>query len=670
MKKLLILSILLFLDYLIIYSQKINDADAFIDTDSVECTLRGPYMLLGMGGSFDGGERTMKNEYYTQLPFGAIRPAGWLKTLMQKDLDGMIGHLDELVPELISDPIYGSGRLGKDSKAKDLGNNKEGDAEGDEQYKWWNSETQSNWRDGYVRSAILLADKAHLVKIKKYISDILATQDADGYLGIYTPDTRYNFDKENGELWAKATLYRVLLGYYEAMGDEQVFSALTRAVDNVMQNWKLNMSHPFRTGEAFNGGATHGLTFTDVLDRMYQLTGDRKYRDYALFLYLDFSRNYASEKDVQLSNVLNDEDKLTCHGVHTYEHIRPLIVAAYTSDKDTLSVALEKMMKKTAKVVTRTGGAIGDEWIYGRVANPDSTGYEYCSLQELMDSYLLLLQKSGSREYAAKVENLYYNAALGARDPQGRGIAYLKTDNSFEMMGTRNGEKESDRVQTRYKYSPVHQDVAVCCVPNAGRITPYFVSRSWMLDSEGALCFNILQPNIVETVINGEHVRIETQTSYPASGSMKLMIETGSPITLKIRRPEWCSGIESNVGYKEHEGYLVLDIAEGNHSVELNFERSIRIEQDFQGKHYFVYGAQYYALPIASEQISGREYARGFQDYMYKPLTKDRYEFVEDHGAFYNDSKIEVTLYNRTKRRNERVTLVPVSETILRQMAF
>ncbi|MCD7941971.1 MAG: hypothetical protein LUH50_19020 [Bacteroides intestinalis] len=104
---------------------------------------------------------------YTSFPFGAIKPVGWLKTQMQADLNGFVGNLDKLVPDLINDPIYGSGRLHKNSKAKDLGNNKEGDAEGDEQYKWWNSESQSNWWDGYLRNALLLNDVKHIARVKK-----------------------------------------------------------------------------------------------------------------------------------------------------------------------------------------------------------------------------------------------------------------------------------------------------------------------------------------------------------------------------------------------------------------------------------------------------------------------------------------------------------------------
>ena len=122
---------------------------------------------------------------------------------------------------------------------------------------------------------------------------LYTSQDADGYLGIYASDLRYHFTSENGELWAKATLYRGLLAYYEYTNDPQIWNALVRAVDNVMTNYPVDASHPFDTGMNYNGGVGHGLTFTDVLDRMYQLTGEEKYLDYALFLYLDYSKFYA-----------------------------------------------------------------------------------------------------------------------------------------------------------------------------------------------------------------------------------------------------------------------------------------------------------------------------------------------------------------------------------------
>ncbi|HNV99648.1 MAG TPA: glycoside hydrolase family 127 protein, partial [Chitinophagales bacterium] len=180
----------------------------------------------------------------TPLPFGSIKPEGWLKAQMQADLEGFVGNLDSIVPDLMYDPIYGEGRIHKNTGVKELGNNKEGDAAGDEQYKWWNSETQSNWWDGYIRNVLMLGDTTGFERVNQYVTRMLATQDSDGYLGIYDKELRYHFESENGELWAKATLYRGLLAYYEYTGDEKVFVAVQRAVENVMENYPINASSP------------------------------------------------------------------------------------------------------------------------------------------------------------------------------------------------------------------------------------------------------------------------------------------------------------------------------------------------------------------------------------------------------------------------------------------
>lgn len=610
---------------------------------------------------------------FTAFTFGSIKPTGWLKKQMQADLNGFVGNLDKLIPDLINDPIYGSGRLHKNSKVKDLGNNKEGDAEGDEQYKWWNSETQSNWWDGYLRNALLLNDAKSVARVKAYIDQILSTQDSDGYLGIYAPDLRYNFTTENGELWAKATLYRGLLAYYEYTNDQRVWKALVRAVDNVMTNYPLNASHPFDTGKNYNGGVGHGLTFTDVLDRMYQLTGEEKYLNYALFLYMDYSQFYAWERDAQLANALNKNYKLNCHAVHTFEHLRPMIVAASVSKDTEVKDALMEYLRKIHSVTTATGGAIGDEWIGGRIADATHTGYEYCSLHELMDSYGVLLQRTGDTELAESIENIFYNAAQGARHPHHSCIAYLKTDNSYQMLGTRNGDKEPGKTQTRYKYSPVHQDVAVCCVPNAGRITPYFLQNAWMQDQEHALVANLLMPCLLDTRIDNKRVSIENQTEYPAKNDFHFVLTLEQPMDLKIkiRKPEWAITVQASEAYEEVGGYLVFERKFNTKDrIKLSFGTEVRVVEGIKGEHYFFYGVQAFAHPLKSIEEVGREYARGFTDYFYKPVEKVQYKYVNNHQAFYRNGKVEARLLNENTGKEEKIELLPIKQTILRQAGF
>ncbi len=606
------------------------------------------------------------------LLFGSIKPTGWLKDQMQKDIAGFVGQLDQIVPQLIYDPIYGEARLHKNSKSKDLGNHKEGDAAGDEQYKWWNSETQSNWWDGFLRNVFLLDDADGMAKVKNYVENILATQDEDGYMGIYDRELRYQFNSENGELWSKATLYRGLLAYYEYSKDEKVFKAVEKAVANVMQNYPINASSPFSSGTAFNGGVSHGLTFTDVLERMYFYTQNSKYRDYALFLYQDFSTTYQSEADAQLANILNPNYQLQSHGVHTFEHLRALIIARYASTNPSMKEALELYLKRIYSVVSISGGPIGDEWIAKRFADATSTGYEYCSIHELLDSYCLLFQKTANASVGDRIENTFYNAAQGARHPNHSCIAYLKTDNSIEMMGTKNGLVEPDRKQTRYKYSPAHQDVAVCCNPNAGRITPYFVQNSWMKESEGILVATLLLPNVVETTVNGNPIRIENKTNYPYASVLSFQIEQpkASRFVIKIRKPSWVTQINTKENYSITDDFIVIErIFNAKDNLTLGFDTKVQINSDSNGKHYFNHGALLYALPIEAKEIKGKNYFGQFGDLMYEPVTVPSYKY-DNRQAEYSNGRITTQLINIQTGKSEQVELVPIGKTILRLVTF
>ena len=629
-------------------------------------------LLIILGFHINMSAQQIK-EKFTFLPFGSVKPTGWLKNQMRKDIDGFVGNLDQIIPELINDPIYSTGRLQKHSKAKDLGNHKEGNADGDEQYKWWNSETQSNWWDGYLRNVFLLDDKKGIEKAKKYVEAMLKTQDEDGYIGIYDNELRYKFNSENGELWSKASLFRGLLAYYEYTKDDNVFIAIDKAVDNVMQNYPINASSPFSSGTSFNGGVSHGLTFTDVLERLYFHTKNEKYREYALFLYNDFSNTYQSEADVQIKNILNPNYKLKSHGVHTFEHTRALIIAKCGAKNPELDNALTIYLNRIKNVTTISGGAIGDEWIAERNADATHTGYEYCSLQELLDSYCLLLQKTGNATIEDDIENLFYNAAQGARNPKHSCIAYLKTDNSFEMLGTKNGEIEPDRKQTRYKYSPAHQDVAVCCNPNAGRISPYFIQNSWMKENENTLVAVLLMPNIVETRINGNKVQIENETEYPYQNDFKFKITQSNPMkfTLKIRKPHWVKKVKTKEKIKIENDFIVIEREfSSNDNIQISFDTEVQIKTDNTGLHYFTYGALLFSLPIDAKEIKGKNYYLNFIDVNYEPLSQSRYIFQNSERTKFKNGIIETKLINQNTKKLDKVKLIPIGKTVLRQVTF
>jgi len=353
--------------------------------------------------------------------------------------------------------------------------------------------------------------------------------------------------------------------------------------------------------------------------------------------------------------------------------LRPLIVAAYASNDAELQKALQIYIQRIEKSTTLTGGAIGDEWIAQRTANATQTGYEYCSLHELLNSYTVLFQKQGNVKSAEMVETIFYNAAQGSRNPDHSCIAYLKTDNSFEMDGTKNGDVETNRKQTRYKYSPAHQDVAVCCNPNAGRITPYFLEKSWLKENDNVLVNVLLMPNTVETKIKNHSVKIETITEYPYQNKFTFKISNPkyAHFIIKIRKPSWATKVLTNESYAIDNEFLVFDRKMGkDNKIKIEFLTEIQIKEDGNKEKYFSYGPLFYAKSFESIEQKGKSYLTNFDDLFYISKDKSSYQFISDNQAKYDNGKIEIKAKNKSNNQIETIQLVPFGKTILRQVSF
>ncbi|MGB8215267.1 MAG: beta-L-arabinofuranosidase domain-containing protein [Anaerolineales bacterium] len=634
---------------------------------------------------------SIKAQAFQWLRLGEIRPAGWMRAQMQRDLEeGFVGHLDELVPDLIcKDDIYGTHRLTRAVRSKDLGV-LAAEKEWEVQFLWWNSETQSNWWDGLLRTALLLEHPDFLPKVQTYMEHILATQAADGYLGIYAPDLRFHFDGENGELWAQATLLRGLLGYYEATGQAAVLEAVQRAVRVTMQAWPAEGAHPFSVERDY-AGVCHGLMFTDVLDRLYQLTGQAGYLEYAAWLYQEYSRDPLSAADVQTSHLLDPAWRFQAHGVHTFEQARALLTAVYASEDAQLQKALEGYLAKLEPCLAPSGAPIGDEMIDGRRADASETGYEYCSIQELLDSYSHLLQKTGQARWADRIEWLLFNAGQGARHPYAPAIAYLKTDNSSSMTGRLHPDDLPDAhgPQTRYKYSPVHQDVAVCCVPNAGRIYPYYVKAMGMRTPEGlAIC--LYGASEFQTEVAGVPVRVSQRTEYPFDLGISFRVEVPRPVSFELafRRPAWADGVTCRgaEGWRTQDGWIKLGKTwQPGDQVALRFETGVRVNPFRPGEFFLSYGPLMFVMPLAGREALGREYPLpGYCDRFYFPPDGPaadwrlipgrafRLEAGRPDPAHPWDGALFLagSLFNAATQRIEPVRLIPFGGSLLRQATF
>jgi len=611
---------------------------------------------------------------FTVLPQGSVRPKGWIKEMMQSDLEkGMVGALDDLYPGIKKDDLYRTARRGGLEDVPEMGDLVLTGEEWEQSIMWWNAETAGNWWDGFVRHAFLLGEEKAKRQAQQIVDNLIASQDKDGYLGIYKPNLRYQHNGSNGELWAQTTAFRTLLGYYEITGDKRALEAVKKGINLTMREYGPEGRHPFRLENAF-GGVTHGLMITDVCEWLYRLTGDITYQEYATFLYKAFSTYNINRafNDLRYPFLVERDSLFTGHGVHTYEHFRTMAQAYYATGYPELKTAFDNAIYKLDQVLLPSGAGHGNEWLLGIPADPTYTTTEYCTMLELRNSLASLYQKTGDLRFADQAEKLTYNGMLGFRNAEGTALTYGKGDNCFILDGHHHGEGEAT-ADVRYKYSPTHSDPAVCCVPNYSRNLPYFLDQMWLKAEEG-LVAAMYGPCMLQTEVNGAFVIIRQQTRYPYEDAVVFTLELDAPteFSLYFRKPAWSKTLTFSPDYETTtipNGLICITKTwEPGESFTLTFEQNIQHQVAQNEEVYFQRGPLVYALEIPHKEQTIKEYEQGkFRDYYALPIDNAHQSIQLDLNTltyrFEAGTSPQLVL-------NEDLRLIPLGKTVLRRLTF
>jgi DUF1680 family protein len=629
------------------------------------------------------------------LPVNQIKPEGWIKAQMEQDMmDGFVAKMDLLVPKIITEDIYNTARRKSKTDIPNAGTQKLTGADWEISMQWWGGETQANWWDGYMRNAFLTDNKLAIDKTTTFVQKVVASQDNDGYLGIYGRELRYKHESDNGELWAQATLFRLLLGYYEFTGDRKVLQAVENAMKLTLSKYNDNGVSPFNVKTDY-GGVTHGLMMTDACETLYRITKNKKYLNFAIYLYKEFSKYPLARayNDVRYEYLADRNALFQSHSAHTYEHLRSLIFATQATGYSEMKTAYDNAIHKLNFCILPSGAGFGDEWLAGKKANADSTAAEFCGMLELRNFYISALQKTGDVTFADKAETVTFNAMQGARYPDGKGITYCKTDNCVILNKTspHTGFKESD---PRYKYSPTHADAAVCCNPSYGRNLPYYVSNMWMKAHDGFAAV-LFGASTLTTSYNGAKITIAEQTNYPFSDEIKfaLNLSSATEFTIYVRKPIWSQRIvvqASGSIIKDKDGFFAIHKKwQSGDKITVSFQNEIQTVLS-NGEVALKRGALVYAFPISSKNQTIKEYdVAGFKDFFVYPTDSlyqniklidsaksSAYGFTyvadeENKNPWYKGrTRLSGNVFDAKSKTSTTIDLIPMGSTILRQVTF
>lgn len=622
---------------------------------------------------------------YEPLPLGSVEPKGWIRAQLENDAtDGMAGHFIELRPQ-----------FGSKSWINQDGNLAAGEMGG-------------NWLDGYVRMAYLTGRPEAKKRADDFVRDILGARGSDGYIGNEKPANRYQ-NRMTEELWGQSRIYVALLAYYELTGDKQVLEAVTTATKLTMQAYGPANS-PFRLTAAeraiekkgkprtVNG---HGLMFVDVLEWLHRLTGDRAYPAFARFLYEDFSSSDDVKwQDIQIRSLQDMKYPFFWHGVHTVEHLRVPLFLAYADGSPPFPQLAENGFAKLAKHIVPSGSMASDEGVMNHAPLPDQS-YEYCVTTELAASLGSVLQKSGRTKYADMIERAVFNAAQGARTPDGKCVAYLS---SATLTSATEDHNIPYSGRKRHKLSPAHDVGGACCSANAVKILPYYTGAMWMKSGRGeneGLAALLFGPSQVRTVLRGAKVAIDEATAYPFSDTITFTVTTDSPVNfpLTVRVPSWAGEVTMTAPGAEitaGEGIRTITKTwQTGDKITVDFENPIRAEQLVNGEIsinrgplLFVQSWPSKLVPLDSQKFN----VPGFAEYdvipvtayntsgLYADLAEKAMGLTVRRGKCgdeltpWANPPLTLTGDFRTYQRDEgyrkKVTLVPLGSALLRFASF
>lgn len=420
-----------------------------------------------------------------RLPLGGIKATGYLKEQLERLRDGIGGHLDELEPEMIAKPYVEDWYVRVWDEDTQCG---------------WSAEISGNYWTGLVMLAYTLRDESLIKKAEKWVDGVLATQREDGYMGTYRKPDAPIYQDFNA--WGTGCGLRVLLLFYEATGREEVLEAVYRCLLWFCEAWAGDKKTIYG-----------GVTIIEVMTWCYRFRADERLIAFCEDYYTFLSKNHPFHN--ALEDYLSDELPYnSCHSAGYGKFaVQPAALYDATGNPRHLEATRKAMDKVRARCMHPSGGVVSNSEYLGPPSALAET--EYCTMTFFQDAYETMACATGEAVYGDYAEQIFFNAAQGARKKDERAIAYMSAPN--QIFAT----EHSGRFHDMQVYAPCYP--TSCCPVNAVILPPDYVRSMVLKDMAGDLYFTLYGPC---KVMDGEITVIE-DTLYPFRNEVRFTVSGG-----------------------------------------------------------------------------------------------------------------------------------------------
>ncbi|MEO5593718.1 MAG: beta-L-arabinofuranosidase domain-containing protein [Chitinophagaceae bacterium] len=403
----------------------------------------------------------------------------------------------------------------------------------------WQSEFWGKW----FTSALLAYRYKPTEQLKnvldKSVTDLIATQAADGYIGNYAPGKHL----QQWDIWGRKYCMLGLIGYYDLMQNRKALDAAGKIADHLIKELSDNKVPIVKLGNH------RGMAASSVLEPitlLYTRTGNKRYLDFAE----EIVREWETDDGPQLlSKSVTAVGKRFPKPVHSwygweqgqkayemmscYEGLLELYRITGKEKYKEAVVNTWESIKSTELNIAGSGSAM-ECWFGGKDYQTLAVNHyqETCVTATWIKLSQQLLRLTGEAKYADAVEQTYYNALLGA----------MYTDGSdWAKYTPLSGERLKGEEQCH---------MGINCCEASGPRGLFTLPLTAVMKAEDGVNVNFFTAGKFTAKTPGNQTLIiEQSTSYPVSGTVIITVRLpkAEKFTLRVRNPYWSQQSSINV---------------------------------------------------------------------------------------------------------------------------
>lgn len=349
-------------------------------------------------------------------------------------------------------------------------------------------------------------------RTSRLIDAILATRDADGYIGAFKPEPG---GRQNHRNWALHEQEYLLLGLARhalVFGDRTSLQAARKLGDYVIRT--------FGRDPKPEEVCTTGLPEAFLL--LYRATGEGAYLKFAAEV-----RHGNAKAEVQCASLLDWKQTFDSAAAHVYV----MLARCYAQTELYRYLGRPSLLEMSAymrhELLRKNGGlnvvgsASDGEW-FSYTQNGAGMIGESCVTAYLIRWLESLMRLEGDLRYGDIMERTIYNALLAAQDPEGRKIRYFTPFTGPREYFDQDG---------------------FCCPGNFRRIMAELPQKVYYRSADGAVAVNLFTTSHATVELDKDvSVTLAQETDYPSSGHVVLRVTPSreAAFAVRLRIPRWC----------------------------------------------------------------------------------------------------------------------------------